>query len=81
MGTDELDDSSDTITGQVNLQNDVALCFQHAMSKSVTGPECLVDFEGPDDTYRPRNWPLSKKLITTALYGLTTMSATWTTSM
>jgi DHA1 family multidrug resistance protein-like MFS transporter len=80
MGTDK-HDSSDTIGGEADLRNGAAPRFQHTMSKSVTGPEFLVDFEGPDDAYRPRNWPMQKqKLITTALYGLTTMSATWTTS-
>lgn len=28
-----------------------------------------MDFEGNDDLYRPVNWPLRKKLITTLLYG------------
>lgn len=34
----------------------------------------IVDFAGPDDPYHPLNWPLKKKLVTTALYSLTTMS-------
>jgi MFS family permease len=40
----------------------------------------IVDFEGPDDPYRPINWPTKKKVITTLLYGLITMSATWASS-
>lgn len=47
--------------------------FTHALSHTKTGPDVLVDFEGEDDTYHPRNWPFRKKAITTVLYGLTTM--------
>jgi MFS transporter, DHA1 family, multidrug resistance protein len=36
-----------------------------------------VDFDGDDDPYRPINWTMKKKVITTALYGLTTMTAAW----
>ena len=39
-----------------------------------------MDFEGPDDPYRPINWPTHKKVVTTFLYGLVTMSATWASS-
>ncbi|KAB8228868.1 uncharacterized protein BDW43DRAFT_289915 [Aspergillus alliaceus] len=55
--------------------------LHHLPGGSATGPECIVDFDSPDDPYRPRNWPRKKKLITTALYGLITMTATWTTSI
>lgn len=41
----------------------------------------IVDFDGPDDPYRPLNWPMRKKLITTALYSLTTMGSTWASTM
>lgn len=41
----------------------------------------VVDFDGPDDPYRPINWPLSKKLTHTALYGLTTMTTPWTSAI
>ncbi|KAL3703551.1 hypothetical protein TMatcc_010740 [Talaromyces marneffei ATCC 18224] len=41
----------------------------------------IVDFEGPDDPYRPVNWPMRKKLITTALYSFTTMGSTWASTM
>lgn len=34
----------------------------------------IVDFEGPDDPIHPLNWSRNKKLLTTALYSLTTMS-------
>ena len=41
----------------------------------------IVDFDGPNDPYRPINWPLSKKLVHTALYGFTTMSTPWASSV
>lgn len=40
-----------------------------------------MDFDGEDDPYRPINWPFRKKLVTTLLYGLTTMGATWASSV
>jgi MFS family permease len=40
-----------------------------------------VDFDGPDDPYRPINWPFRKKVVTTLLYGLTTMGSTWASSV
>ena len=46
-----------------------------------TSPDAIVDFDGPDDPYRPINWPFRKKLITTLLYGLTTMGSTWASSV
>lgn len=47
--------------------------FTHALSHTKTGAEVIVDFEGPDDPYRPLNWGFKKKAVTTVLYGLTTM--------
>lgn len=54
--------------------------FSHPLAHFPTTQEQLVDFEGPDDPYRPLNWPLHKKVTTTALYGLVTMTATWASS-
>ncbi|KAL6246854.1 hypothetical protein RBB50_006161 [Rhinocladiella similis] len=54
--------------------------FSHPLEHQKTTVEDLVDFEGPDDPYRPVNWALKKKVITTALYGLTTMTATWSSA-
>lgn len=39
-----------------------------------------MDFDGPDDPYHPVNWSSRKKIITTFLYGLVTMTATWASS-
>ncbi|EED13459.1 conserved hypothetical protein [Talaromyces stipitatus ATCC 10500] len=41
----------------------------------------IVDFDGPDDPYRPLNWPMRKKLVTTILYSFTTMGATWASTI
>lgn len=47
--------------------------FTHPLSNVKTTEAEIVDFDGPDDPYRPVNWPFRKKLVTTLLYGLTTM--------
>jgi DHA1 family multidrug resistance protein-like MFS transporter len=54
--------------------------FRHPLDRQPTTVDVLVDFEGPDDPYRPINWPMKKKIITTSLYGFITMSATWASS-
>lgn len=51
--------------------------FSHPLQNVQTTIDDLVDFDGDADPYRPVNWALKKKVITTALYGLTTMTATW----
>lgn len=51
--------------------------FTHPLSNVPTTKAQLVDFDGPDDPYRPINWPLHKKITTVLLYGLVTMSASW----
>lgn len=47
--------------------------FTHRYANLVTGPEMIVEFEGPHDPYHPRNWSFRKKVITTVLYGFTAM--------
>jgi hypothetical protein len=47
--------------------------FTHPLTHTKTSPDVVVDFEGPDDPYRPLNWGFRKKAVTTVLYGLTTM--------
>ncbi|KIX03113.1 uncharacterized protein Z518_06663 [Rhinocladiella mackenziei CBS 650.93] len=54
--------------------------FNHPLEHQKTTVDDLVDFDGPDDPYRPVNWEMKKKVIATALYGFTTMSATWASS-
>ncbi|EAW07800.1 MFS transporter [Aspergillus clavatus NRRL 1] len=55
--------------------------FTHQLSHTKTKEDVIVDFDGPDDPYRPLNWCFKKKAITTVLYGLTTMGATWASSI
>ncbi|KAJ9639721.1 uncharacterized protein PV06_10822 [Exophiala oligosperma] len=40
----------------------------------------VVDFDGPDDPLYALNWSTRRKVYTTVLYGLTTMTATWASS-
>lgn len=54
--------------------------FTHPLSHVPTSSDLLVDFDSPSDPYRPLNWPPKKKVVTTLLYGLVTMSATWASS-
>lgn len=54
--------------------------FTHPLTNQRTTPADLVDFDGLDDPYRPLNWTTHKKITTTLLYGLVTMSATWASS-
>lgn len=55
--------------------------FTHPLTHIKTTEAEIVDFDGPDDPYRPVNWPFRKKVITTLLYGLTTMGSTWASSI
>ncbi|KAH7063843.1 major facilitator superfamily domain-containing protein [Paraphoma chrysanthemicola] len=69
----------DTVLSRIRTRPNVAP-FSHPLAHQQTTADVLVDFEGLDDPYRPMNWPTKKKVITTMLYGLTTMSATWASS-
>lgn len=54
--------------------------FSHPLAHVRTSESFLVDFDGPDDPYRPLNWPFRKKCITTLLYGLVTFGSSWASS-
>ena len=54
--------------------------FRHPLSIKKTSEDVVVHFDGPGDPYKALNWSSKKKIITTALYGLTTMTATWASS-
>ncbi|KAF4461434.1 fluconazole resistance [Fusarium albosuccineum] len=43
--------------------------------------EYVVEFDGPNDPMHSQNWPLSKKLITAAVLGFTTMTSAFTSSI
>ena len=62
-------------------RNTQARTFSHPLSHVKTTADVLVDFDGPDDPYRPLNWPFRKKVVTTLLYGLTTMGSTFASSV
>ncbi|KAJ5115661.1 hypothetical protein N7456_000009 [Penicillium angulare] len=55
--------------------------FTHSSGESKSDNDNIVDFDGPDDPYRPMNWSFRKKALTTILYGMTTMGATWASSI
>lgn len=54
--------------------------FTHPLSHIKTSEADLVDFDGPNDPYHPLNWVTHKKVLTTACYGVITMSSTWASS-
>jgi multidrug resistance protein len=55
--------------------------FSHPLSHKKTTAQDIVDFDGKDDPYHPLNWAFRKKVFTTALYGFTTMGATFASSV
>lgn len=55
--------------------------FTHPLTEQKTTEDVVVHFDGPNDPYRPLNWPFKKKAITTVLYGLTTMGSTWASAV
>ena len=55
--------------------------FAHPLAHIKTTEAEIVDFDGPDDPYRPVNWPFRKKIVTTMLYGFTTMGSTFSSSV
>ncbi|KAF7443235.1 ProP Permease of the major facilitator superfamily [Pyrenophora tritici-repentis] len=69
----------DTVLSRIRTRPNVAP-FSHPLAHQPTTHDVLVDFDGDDDPYRPVNWPTKKKINTTLMYGLTTMSATWASS-
>ena len=66
-----------SITGRASYRGR----FTHPLAHVKTSDAEIVDFDGEDDPYRPINWPFRKKLVTTLLYGLTTMGSTWASSV
>lgn len=55
--------------------------FSHPLIHEKTREDVVVEFDGPDDPYRPINWPFKKKVTTTLLYGFTTMGSTLASSI
>ncbi|KAK5938573.1 hypothetical protein PMZ80_008762 [Knufia obscura] len=71
---------SERPTALSRLRSRPVLDFSHPLAHAKTTDIALVDFDGPDDPYKPMNWPTKKKITTTLLYGLVTMTATWASS-
>jgi hypothetical protein len=66
----------------LNKDNDEQLAISHDVQRvEAATTSNIVDFDGPDDPYMPMNWPTRKKVIITVLYSLTTMVATWASTM
>ena len=70
-----------SVLSQVTSSATQRRTFTHPLAPQPTGANVLVDFEGPNDPYRPQNWPGRKKHLTVLLYGLTTMCSSWNSSM
>ena len=64
-----------------SVVNGQEYAFSHPLAHVKTTADFLVDFDGPEDPYRPMNWPMRKKVVTTLLYGMTTMGVTWASSI
>lgn len=47
--------------------------FTHPLDYAKTTEDVIVDFDGPQDPYKPLNWGFVKKAVTTVMYGSTTM--------
>lgn len=71
---------ADTALSRIRSRAPIAP-FSHPLVHEKTGLDYIVDFDGPDDPYRPMNWSFKKKVITTAMYGFTTMGATFNSSV
>ncbi|KAM0262172.1 hypothetical protein ACHAQJ_001916 [Trichoderma viride] len=77
-GLDRTLSRRETVLSRIRSRPDIR--FTHPLAHIPTTEDELVDFDGPDDPYHPLNWPTHKKVLTTALYGLVTMTATWASS-
>ncbi|OAL48162.1 MFS general substrate transporter [Pyrenochaeta sp. DS3sAY3a] len=69
----------ETVLSKIRTRPTIAP-FSHPLAHERTSANVLVDFEGENDAYLPLNWPTKKKVITTMMYGFTTMTATWASS-
>lgn len=70
----------DTAISRLRTRTNTAATFTHPLAHQQTAADVLVNFDGDDDPYRPMNWPTKKKILTTFMYGMTTMTATWASS-
>ncbi|KAF4335197.1 major facilitator superfamily transporter [Fusarium beomiforme] len=61
-------------------RNDPAEEFNMGVKKSAESGD-IVDFEGDSDRLNPQNWPMGKKVYTTALWALTTCWITFASAI
>lgn len=62
-------------------EEDIGRVAEKSSASKIFSLPYIVDSDGPDDQYRPTNWPLKKKIFATLLYGLTTTGSTWASSV
>ncbi|QIX02210.1 hypothetical protein AMS68_007727 [Peltaster fructicola] len=55
--------------------------FQHPLTQEKTSTDVLVHFDGPDDPYRPLNWPFRRKAVITLLYGFLAMTTSFASAV
>jgi multidrug resistance protein len=70
----------DEILARVRSRQPIS-SFTHPLAHKKTTSQDIVDFDGTDDPLHPLNWLFKKKVLTTALYGFTTMGATFASSV
>src|ERR1700760_616903 len=75
-----LNENAETVISRIRSRRPIAP-FHHPLSKTKTNSDAIVTFDGPNDPYNPMNWTFRKKVITTMLYGFTTMASTWASSV
>ncbi|RKF58056.1 putative transporter C36.03c [Erysiphe neolycopersici] len=87
---------SQVLSGNEFNKNDSSVTIQGRESK-VSLPECgvvkwyppplpdsnlyLIDFDGPDDPTHAQNWPMKKKVLTTAMLAFNTMISVFSSSI
>jgi hypothetical protein len=54
--------------------------FRHPLAQVTTKKNVIVEFDEPNDPYRPTNWRF-KKAVTTLLYRLMTIGSSWASSV
>jgi hypothetical protein len=64
-----------------HLEDRVGTPSEKSTSSEDSNYKNIVNFEDLEDLHKPLDWPASKKITTTLLYGFTTAGATWASSI
>lgn len=75
------DSASSSMSSFSDAERGIAYADTNPTDLEKTKNMNIVDFDGPNDPADPLNWSLKRKIITTLLYGYTTMGATWGSSV